>query len=175
MSTAGKVLSIVVALFTIVWMILAAGVAQLNTNANTTLHELEAQVEKLSVDVEAAKTDVVHLLDETGSVQEKVDRGLMVLRSRANDLEKARSQMIEMLTRAQYQIAILEQTVKDSQDTLANRNEELESEKKALADARSEVKTLIAQTSAMMTELGSLREKFQTTYGSALDQLGGKQ
>lgn len=175
MSTAAKVLSIVIALFSIVWMILAAGVAQLNTNGNTLVHELQIQVEKVALDLDQAKDDIVHLKDQTASVQEKVDRGLMVLRAKQNDLEKARSQIVETLTRVQYQMAVMEDTIKGSQTTLANRNEELESEKKALADARTEVQTLIARTSEMMNELGSLREKFQKTYASSLDQLGDKQ
>lgn len=174
MSTAGKVLSVVSALFAIVWMILAAGIAQLNTNGNTLVHELQGQVEKLATEVDQTRVDVSHLRDETASVQEKVDRGLTVLRAKQNDLEKARSQIIEALTRAQYQIAVLEETVKESQTALANRNEEIETKKKDLATARAEVQTLIAKTSAMRNELGALREKFQATYSSSLDLLGGK-
>ena len=40
MSTAGKVLIVLVMLMTIVWVVLSAGVSRLNTNANTRVHEL---------------------------------------------------------------------------------------------------------------------------------------
>ena len=39
MSTAGKVLIVLVMLMTFVWIVLAAGVSRLNTNANKRLHD----------------------------------------------------------------------------------------------------------------------------------------
>ena len=43
MSTAGKVLIVLVMLMTFVWIVLASGVSRLNTNANTRLYELTEQ------------------------------------------------------------------------------------------------------------------------------------
>ncbi len=173
MSTAGKVLSILVGLFSIAWMILAAGVAQLNTNQNTILHDLQVQVEKLDGDFNQTKVDVMHLKDQTASIQEKVDRQLMVLRSKETDLEKARSQIVATLNGLKYQMETLNATLKESQATLEARNVELETEKRGLADTRAEVKTLIAQTTDLMNQLSSLRSTFQKTYSDSLDRLGG--
>ena len=50
MSTAGKVLAVLVMLMSLVWMILSAGVDQLNTNCNKKLHDLVVQIEKLEAD-----------------------------------------------------------------------------------------------------------------------------
>ena len=61
MSTAGKVLAVLVMLMSLVWMILSAGVSQLNTNGNKKLHDLAEQIAKLQDDVEQAQDDIVAL------------------------------------------------------------------------------------------------------------------
>ena len=59
MSTAGKVLAVVVMLMSLIWMILSAGVSQLNTNGNKRLHELAGQIAKLQEDLEHTQDEVV--------------------------------------------------------------------------------------------------------------------
>ena len=71
MSTAGKVLAVLVMLMSLVWMILSAGVSQLNTNGNKKLHDLAEQVEKLQDDVEKAQDDIVALKSSASSIQEQ--------------------------------------------------------------------------------------------------------
>ncbi len=74
MSTAGKVLVVLVTLTTLVWMILASGVAQLNRNGNTALHNLEEQLAKAQGDLKQTQNDIVAFHDEASTIQEKVDR-----------------------------------------------------------------------------------------------------
>ena len=73
MSTAGKVLIVLVMLVIVVWIVLAAGVSQLNTNGNTKLHDLQTQVEKLEGDVAKTQADVVSLIDSTSQVRTQID------------------------------------------------------------------------------------------------------
>ncbi len=94
MSTAGKVLVVLVMLTTLVWMILAGGVAQLNRNGNEALAKLAAELEKVEGDLETARHDILDLRDQTNSTQEKIDRDIAVLRSRQADLEDAGTQII---------------------------------------------------------------------------------
>ena len=87
-------------LTSLVWMVLSAGVAQLNTNGNKRLHDLTEEVEKLQDDVKQTQDDIVSLHDQTSSVQESIDREFTVLRARQSDVEKARSQIRESLSRS---------------------------------------------------------------------------
>ena len=74
MSTAGKVLIVLVMLMTFVWIVLAAGVSRLNTNANTRLHELTEQVEELQGEVKETQDEIASLLTQTSQAQEQIDR-----------------------------------------------------------------------------------------------------
>jgi chromosome segregation ATPase len=172
MSTAGKVLSVLVMLVLVVWIVMAAGVARLNTNGNTALHDLIEQVEKLRADVEQTQVDVAGLRDQTSSIQEKVDHDLTVLRDRQVELERSRSQIVESLERSKHQFATVEESVKSAQALLEHRNSERDAEQKALADTRSEVKTLMADSSQLMNQLDTLRKNFQKTYHANVENLG---
>jgi len=172
MSTAGKVLVVLVTLMTLVWMILAAGVAQLNRNGNKAVHDLSEQVAKAQVELKQTQDDIVKNRDETSSIQEKVDRDLTVLRTRLAGVEKARTQLIESLERLKYQLSTVEESIKGAKTSLQNRTAEREAEEKALAASRAEVQSLMADTGQLATRLKSLRETFQSTYKTNVELLG---
>ncbi len=172
MSTAGKVLIVLVLLTSLIWMVLASGIAQLNANGNRRLNQLTMEIEKLQEQVEKAQTDLVSLRDETALVQEKADRDLVVLRSRQSDLEKARSQIRDALERVQFQLATVQDTIKGAQDALVHRNEEYQAEEKALADLKTDVQTLMADTSQLLDRLTALRKQFQNTYHASVETQG---
>jgi chromosome segregation ATPase len=172
MSTAGKVLSVLVMLVLVGWIVLAAGVARLNTNGNTRLHELSEQVDKLRVDVEKTQVEIMGLRDQTATIQEKVDRDMMVLRDRQTDLQKAHSQIFESLERYKYQLATIEEAVKSAQELHQHRIAERDAEQKAVEDTRAEVKTLMADSSQMMNRLETLRNTFQQKYRENVENLG---
>ncbi len=115
MSTAGKVLSVLVMLVLVVWIALAAGVSRLNTNGNEALDRLRKEIDKLRVDVDQTQVDIAGLRDQTSTIQEKVDHDLTVLRDRQVQLEKTRSQIVESLERYKYQLATVEESVKSAQ------------------------------------------------------------
>jgi chromosome segregation ATPase len=172
MSTAGKVLVVLVTLTTLVWMILASGVAQLNRNGNNVLHELNKQLEQAQVDLKQTQHDIVAFRDETSSIQQKVDRDLTMLGARLADVQKARSQVIDGLTRIQYQLSTVEEAIKGAQTALEHRNADRQAEEKALADARAEVQSLMAESSQLANRLNNLRQTFQTTYKANVEMLG---
>ncbi len=172
MSTAGKVLSVLVMLVLVVWIVLAAGVARLNTNANELLHKLIEDVEKLRVDVEKTQVEIVGLRDQTATIQEKVDRDLMVLQDRETALKASHSQIDETLKRYQHQLSTVEEAVKSAQELLQHRNAERDAEQKALADTRSEVKSLMADSGQLMNRLDTLRKTFKQTYEKNIESLG---
>ncbi len=174
MSTAGKVLAVLVLLTSLVWMALAAGVAQLNTNGNQRLHDLVVQIEKLQDDLQETQNELTSVKDQTSTTQERTDRELAALRARQSDIEKARSQIRESLSRAQYQLAIVQETIKGAQDALQHRNEEYQTEEKALADLKSDVGHLVADTNSLRERLTTLRTQFHGTYHTNVEMLGNK-
>ena len=172
MSTAGKVLIVLVLLTSLVWLVLASGVAQLNTNGNTRLHELTEQIEKLQTDFKQSQDEIVAVRDQTSSIQENVDRQITVLRARQSDLEKARSKIIEYMTRVQYQLATLKDTIEKAKTTLQHRIEEQASEQQALVQAKSEVEDLKSKNGELLSQLSTLRQNFETVYRSNIESLG---
>ena len=70
MSTAGKVLVVLILLASLVWMLLTAGVDQLNRNGNQALTALTEKVAKLQDDVKNTQDDVVRVKDQTHVLQE---------------------------------------------------------------------------------------------------------
>lgn len=172
MSTAGKVLAVLVLLTSLIWMVLASGVAQLNANGNRRLNELTVQIEKLQDNLKQAQSDVVSLRDQTSSLQEQSDRDLVVLRSRQSDIEKSRSQIQDALAGP---ISARDGSRNDQGfpgPALLHRNEEYQAEEKALADLKSDVQTLMADTGQLADRLTTLRKEFQNTYHANIESLG---
>jgi hypothetical protein len=174
MSTAGKVLVVFVMLTALVWMILAGGVAQLNRNGNQALQKMSDDLEKVQGDLQTAKHEILDLRSQTTLTQEKIDRDIIVLRSRQADLENSRSQVMENLSRLQYQLATVEDTIKNGRATLASRIAEHQDEEKAITGLRTEVQDLIADNSQLMARLKSLRDQFQSTHHTNLKMLNNR-
>jgi chromosome segregation ATPase len=172
MSTAGKVLVVLVMLTTVVWIILAAGVAQLNTNGNKALHDLSEQVAKLQVDLKQNQDDIASFRDETSSIQEKVDRDRTVLEARLARIEKDRSEIVDTLERTRYELTSVQDTIKSAQTAINSRTAERQAEEKALAAARAEVQSLMADTTQLASRLKGLRDTFKSTYMNDVELIG---
>jgi chromosome segregation ATPase len=175
MSTAGKVLVVLVMLVSVVWMILAGGVAQLNRNGNEALQKLVTELEKVEEDLQTAKHEILDLRDQTGLAQESIDREVSTLRSQQADLEAAHSQISESLSRLRYQLSTVEETIKTAQTSLENRNKEHQGEEKAIDDLRTEIKGLKTDNSQLMARLQTLRDNFQNTHRANLKTISERQ
>jgi outer membrane murein-binding lipoprotein Lpp len=163
MSTAGKVVVVCIMLASLVWMVLMAGVTQLNRNGNQALIELNNKVDKLTDDVQAARAKIVEIKDQTGVLQEQMDKDLTVIRSRQLDVERISSNIKEILSRVQHQLATLGETVKNAEAAAKQRADEKVAEQKALDDARADVQTLKAQNEQLTNRLTGLRNEFKAT------------
>lgn len=172
MSTAGKVLVVMVTLSTLVWMILASGVSQLNTNGNIALHKLNEDLEKAQVDLKQTREDIRSFRDATSNIQSTVDRDITMLNARLADVQNVRSQIVDGLERLKYQLGTVDEAIKGAQTALQHRNAERQAEEKALADARAEVRSLMAESSELTTRLKNLRQTFETTYKANVEMLG---
>ena len=172
MSTAGKVLIVLVMLVTIVWVLLSAGLSRINTNHNTRVHELATQVEKLQGEVKETQEQIASVLVQAQQAQEKIDRERTVLRSKQSDLERARSQVAHDLASVKYELEIVEGTAKGAQGELDSRTTEHEEETKSLEKQRADVQELMAQSSKQRDELASLRKGFLAKYHSNIELRG---
>jgi predicted nucleic acid-binding Zn-ribbon protein len=172
MSTAGKVLIVIVMLLTIAWVLLSAGVSRINTNHNTKVFELTKQVEKLQEEVKDTQEQVESVLIQTQLAQEKIDRERAVLRAKQSDLERARSQVADSLASVKYELEIVEGTAKGAQNDLDHRTTEHEEETKSLAKQQGDVRELMAQCSKQREELAALRKDFLSKYHSNIETRG---
>jgi len=144
-------------------MILMAGVTQLNRNGNQALIELNNKVEKLTDDVQTARADIVKTKDQTSVLQEQMDKELTVIRSRQLEVERVNSNIKEILSRVQYQLATVGETVKNAEATAKQRADEKVAEQKALDDAKADVQTLKGQNQELTNRLTGLRNEFKAT------------
>jgi peptidoglycan hydrolase CwlO-like protein len=172
MSTAGKVLVVLVMLASIVCLILAGGVAQVNYNANQRLQKLSEELAKAQGDIEATRREIAETRDQTTEAQEKIDRDIATLRSQQADIERTRTQIVDTLARLQYDLSTVNATIEGARTSLTNRNAEFEAEQKATDDLRRDVQSLKATNAQLMARLGSLRDQFQKTYRSNVEMLG---
>jgi cell division protein ZapA len=172
MSTAGKVLVVLIMLTAIGCLILAGGVAQLNFNANQKLQQLSTELEKTQADIESTKREITEHRDQTTITQEKIDREIAALESRQTDLERTRSQIIDTLSRLQYDLNVVNGTIAAAKDSLQNRVNEFNADEKAMADLRRDVQSLRSNNEQLMARLQSLRTQFQDTYHKNLEMIG---
>lgn len=168
MSTAGKVLVILIMLVAIGSLILAGGVAQLNHNANQRLEQLSAELEKTQAAIASTRQDIVKYRDETSETQEKIDREVAALQSQLTDLERTRSQVSDTLSRLQYDLGTVNGTIAAARDSLQARVAEFDADTKAIEDLRRNVQSLRTQNGQLMARLQSLRDQFQETYHTNL-------
>jgi chromosome segregation ATPase len=172
MSTAGKVLVVLIMLASLVWMVLMAGVTQLNRNGNQALKNLDDKVVQLTDDVQTARSQIVEIKDQTSVLQEQMDKDLTVIRSRQLDVERVSSNIKEILSRVQYQLATLGETVKNAEAAAKQRADEKVAEQKALDDARADVRTLKGQNQELTNRLTGLRNEFKSTLKTNASLIG---
>jgi len=171
MSTAGKVLVVLILLTSLVWMLLTAGVAQLNRNGNQALIVLTEKVAKLQDDVKKTQGKIVRVKDQTHVLQEKMDRELAVINARQNDVQRLASNVSENLSRVRYELATVQQTVQNAEQDRTERAAEVVADQKALDAARNEVKSLNATDEQLRKRLTSLRNEFKKTLNRNVDIL----
>jgi len=170
MSTAGKVLSVLILLSSLVWMILTAGVTQLNRNGNEALKKLTERVNQLQADPNITH-QVVTAKDAIIVLQERMDMEVAVLRSRLNDAQRLSSNVSEVLSRVKYEQEIVEKIGQDAELAKSERTTEKELEQKALEAARNEVKELKVKDAELRTRLRQLRDQFAATYGRNIEEV----
>jgi chromosome segregation ATPase len=177
MSTAGKVLVVLVALATIGWVVLVSMVATLNRNYGQEMDRLKGQIAKLDEEIGATRTSVYQTLDMIRHEQERKDRELTVLRTRISDLNEQEAEGQEALTRIQLQIDQVKKASVDAEADRQNRLAQKAETEKAIAEARAEVDTLKTSVDGLVARLSKLQNDFIETMKAnraLLQQLKGR-
>jgi chromosome segregation ATPase len=163
MSTAGKVLVVLVLLVAPVWIVMVSTVAQLNMNAGAGLAALKTKVATLENDVATMTRDIVKLKDQIAHEQEAMSQQLAVTRARQADLQKARSEWIEIAARDNYQVAAMQEAAKRAVATRELRAAEKVQETEAKQAAEAEVEKLQQEHAQLTEQLDKLRGEFKAT------------
>jgi chromosome segregation ATPase len=166
MSTPGKVLVVLVTLASLIWIVMVAAVADINTTGSEKVATLNTQVEKLQTDVVETQRQLEALKDQIGQTQVEMGLDLATVRSRQAALEKVRSDTLEMASRVKLQLADYEASIKTAETARDQREAEKKAEVDAKARAEAEVKQLASEHSRLTEQLTKLTQQFRTTLES---------
>ena len=171
MSTAGKVLVALILLASFAWIVLAAGVDQLNRNGNAALVKAAADLAKAQESLAESQAAMVQLKDQTTVVQEAGDQRLAVLNSQRLDVDRASSSLKDYLNKLQHQLDTVQATIKEADQAKLQRSTEKDNEAKAKADAEAEVESLMAKNTELTNRLNALRKEFKDVFSSNVDMV----
>jgi chromosome segregation ATPase len=160
MSTAGKVLVVLVVLAVIPAIWLYAKVYDLNSNWGQEIQRLGKQVDELDQQLDAKQAELDAKLAAISREKSQRDDDLTALRARISEVEVLEAKSREDADRVRLQIALLEESAKDAQATVTGREKEVADTQKAKDDAEALVKTLQGAVQSRMDELASLRQEF---------------
>lgn len=166
MSTAGKVLVVLVLLLAPVWVILVSAVAELNKSGGEQVAKLKGDVANLEKQVTDTRRQIVTLKDQIKLEQVTMLQEVAAIRSHAADLEKARSETFEIAARVNYQVVAMQEAAKRSEATKELRVAEKTQEIAAKAAAEKEVERLKQEHAALVERLDKLRNDFKATLDS---------
>ncbi len=168
MSTAGKVLVVLVSLSLMGWLVLLSMVAQRSANWGEVIAKQEDQLQALQGEAGApgqvaqAEADLREVRAEL--VQEQLERNhdIQVLRAQVADQERALTDTIEALERVTNQVEGQETALKGAQLGRQRRQDELAETTQLLADTKQEVDQLMKRNEELVTQLDQLRIEFVT-------------
>jgi chromosome segregation ATPase len=162
MSTAGKVLTVIVTLSILFWISMFSVVTQLNKNWQERIRALTKDLEGLQKQAPELESKLSQALFDLTAEQNRMNDDLTVLRSRLSDVEKSDAESRETLDRAKLQLASVEAAVRSSQGTSEFRLGQRDDTQKKLAQERGRVERLKADVAKSMDELATLRSQFKS-------------
>jgi chromosome segregation ATPase len=166
MSTAGKVLTVLTALVTAVWVLLAASVTQLNLNGAKAVETLQKKVEEVDKSVAKARGALKELEADVRHERTQTQSDLTAFQVKQSEIEKALASIREGASRSRYQLQGVDATRQKAEADRDQRIREVAEYTKAKADAEAQVEKLKSENNQFLTQLGALRESFKTTLRS---------
>jgi len=166
MSTAGKVLIVLVLLLVPVWIVLASAVAQLNTEWSQAVKQAADRVAQLEKDVLKNEEDIRAWNDKIGLEQEALGQTQTVLLAQIANVERTKAETVAIQADVKVRLERLQAAVKNAERARDLRLAEKESETKGKASAEMLVGELSGQNAELMEQLTQLRNDFKSTLES---------
>jgi hypothetical protein len=161
MSTAGKVLTVLILLVMVGWIVMMSAVAQLNHNWAEKVDKQEKEFVRIADEAATAKASYLALTEQARAEQDATHRDVRVREAQLAAADARRSSKVEDLTRLKAQVADYEAAVQKSTTNLATREAEKAKDLDDLAKKRDEIAKLQATNAELRSQLAQLQEEFK--------------
>jgi chromosome segregation ATPase len=161
MSTAGKVLTVLIMLVMVVWLVVMSAVTQLNVNWEEKIGKQQTQLDKLQKDAETAAADFLSLTEQARLKQDETDRNLREILGRIATAERRQSDVVEKLTRVKTELAEYLAAVEQANTNKATREAEFAQGEADLAKKKDEIAKAKGLNSDLRDQLAKLQEEFK--------------
>ena len=161
MSTAGKVLTVLVLLVMVVWLVMMSAVTQLNVNWEQKIAKQQTDLDNLTAEAAKANSSILSLTEQARSEQDATDRELRVVLEKIAATERRQSSTTEDLTRLKFQVADYLAAVERAKTNLATREAEKAKDIDDLAKKRDEIAKAQATNAELRTQLAQLQDEFK--------------
>ena len=161
MSTAGKVLTVLILVVMIPWLIMLSAVTQLNVNYEEKIAAQQKTLDKATVDVAKANNDILTLTEQARAEQDTTDRELRVILGRIAAAERRQSSTTEDLTRLKAEVADFLAAVETAKTNLATREAEKVKGEEDLARKKDEIAKAQAKNADLRGQLAQLQDEFK--------------
>lgn len=162
MSTAGKVLVVLVLLIVPVWILLASAVAQLNAEWGQELEKQRTEVARLEQAVTKNQRDIQALTDQISLEQDTLAEHRTLLTAQLADVERTKAETVAIQAAIKVQLDVLNSAIKNAEVARQQRSAEKQSETEGKAKAEKEVADLKGQNAELMDHLTQLRNDFKS-------------
>jgi hypothetical protein len=163
MSTAGKVLVILILVPTLLWVWLASGVAEMHRNWGKQLQGLETQITKAEQDIEATAAGIAADKRMIALTQRAKDTEVTARRTILSQLMRDDSYTKETLDRYTLQLSRVQDSVAAAEKTAQRRTQELADTKQATVEAQAELARLREENARDRETLQRLRSELLAT------------
>lgn len=170
MSTAGKVLTVLILLVMVGWIIMLSAVTQLNINWQAKIARQETDIKNSETKLAKATVDYRNANEATLVEQAAEDRDLRDLRSRIAALEARLSVKTEDLTRTQIQLADYEAAVARAATHKTHREAEHAKAEADLAGKRTEIGQRLEENSQLREQLARLQDDYKRILSNNIRQ-----
>jgi Na+-transporting methylmalonyl-CoA/oxaloacetate decarboxylase gamma subunit len=161
MSTAGKVLTVLILLVTVVWLVMMSAVTQLNVNWQEKITAQQKSLDQATDDYTRTRAEGLKKIDQARIFQ---DETLRVVRSKEMRIEAAKallSSRTEHLTRLKAQLNDSQSSAEVAKANLATREAEKIANQEAEAKIRAEIDKLKTLNTELRTQLAQLQDDFK--------------
>jgi chromosome segregation ATPase len=171
MSTAGKVLTVLVLLVMVVWIVMLSAVSQLNVNWAEKIAAQQKALDDATEQFTKARDAGLSLTEQARTKQDETDRKLRVQLVRIAAAERRQSSVTEDLTRVKAQVADAQAAVETAKVNLATREAEKIANQEGLAKKRDEIAKAKASNADLRTQLAQLQDEFKRILAENAERL----